>query len=1032
MSIRKIYFIVFTVLVGLLTVQLFVMSLVARIQQQIVASSSRRYQSYQLAAELRQSSDDLTRMARTYVVTTDPIYEQYFRDILAIRNGKQGRPTNYSCIYWDFVTAEQQPPSDAGLAVPLETLMRRMQFTEDELAKLREAEHRSNELVLLEDKAMNAVKGRFQDKSGAFTIEKAPDLQLARDLMHGRDYHLAKGKVIEPIKEFLLMLDERTNSEVAGLVSSASAYNNVALSILVLGVIFTGGAYFLLKRRVIMPLHEMAEFAGYIRQGDYEHRLQERRSDEPGMLARAFNQMAAAIAQNIAQRERREAELRKLTSAVEQSPSTVMITDIEGNIEYVNPKFTQTTGYTREEAVGENPRILKSDVQGVAFYQDLWNTISAGQEWRGEFCNHRKNGDIYWEMASISPIRDAKERITHFVGLKEDITELRAAQEELKVNEKRFRGYFDNSQVGMAVTSPEKGWLEVNDRLQRMLGYSAEELRQLDWGQLTHPDDRAADMAKFEQMLAGEIDNYAIDKRFIRKDGEIADISLSVACVRDTDGAVDMVLGSLLDISQRKKAERELVLARDRAEAATRAKSEFLSNMSHELRTPLNGVLGYAQLLRQDPVLSTRQKESLDAIESCGQHLLTLINDVLDLSKIEAGRLEINTAPCDFHRLLKEVFDIARPRGEAKGLSVSLTVSPEVPVGIVTDATKLRQALVNLMGNAVKFTKTGSVNLDVHSGTDTISMQVRDTGVGMSEEEMTEIFDPFKQVAAGKSAGGTGLGLTITKSVIEALDGKLRVESGLGQGSCFTVIHPQHDVGEDDLHEVSVTEDDPLHQPVLAPGQDITVLVADDRGTNRDILSQFLQGAGFKTIQAVNGQEALDRLQETPCPLVLMDVRMPVMNGIEATQAIRKDPTLKNTVVIAVTASVLEEFKDQVVDYGFDDFLGKPLKTTELFRKIRKHLGLSFLETKTTDQDEADGPTSVEALTPERAAEVVSQLREALSMRSLTALKGLVAELMEQEITSPVGQRISALVKTFDFEGLEQLAVELKRPTEDS
>ena len=917
MSIRKIYLIVFTVLVGLLTVQLLVMSLVVHTQRQIVESSSRRYQSYQLAAELRQSSDDLTRMARTFVVTAEPVYEQYFRDILAIRNGQQNRPANYDSIYWDFITAKQQRTPEVGPAVSLETLMRRMQFTEDELAKLREAERRSNELVRFEDMAMNAVKGRFQDESGAFTVEKTPDLKLARDLMHGREYHRAKGKVMEPINEFLSMLEERTNNEVSVLVSQAGVYNGVALSILAFGVIFTGGAYFLLKRRVITPLHAMVEFTGYIEQGDYDHRLQEGRSDEPGTLARAFNQMTAAIAQNIAERERREADLH-------------------------------------------------------------------------------------------------------------------AAQEELRASEERFRGYFEYSQVGMAVTSPERGWLEVNDQLRLMLGYTLEELRQLDWAQLTHPDDRAADMENFERMLAGEVDNYAMDKRFIRKDGKIADVSLSVACVRDTDGAVELVLASLLDISQRKKAEKDLILARDRAEAATRAKSEFLSNMSHELRTPLNGVLGYAQLLRQDPVLSNRQKESLDAIESCGQHLLTLINDVLDLSKIEAGRLEINTAPCDFHRLLKEVFDIARPKAESKGLAVTLKIPPDVPVGIVTDATKLRQVLVNLMDNAVKFTNSGSVDLDVHASGDTIQMQVRDTGVGMSEEEMTEIFDPFKQVAAGKTAGGTGLGLTITKSVIEALDGSLQVESRLGQGSCFTVIHPRHDVCEDDLCGVGVTEDDPLYQPSLAPDQDITVLVADDRATNRDILSQFLEGAGFKTIQAVNGQEALDRLRELPCPLVLMDVRMPVMNGIEAIQAIRSDPKLKDTVVIAVTASVLEESKDQVVDYGFDDFLGKPLKTTELFQKIRKHLGLRFVETKAADQPEPSGSISAEALTPERAAQIFSQLREALSMRSLTALKGLVVDLSAHETTSLLGQRISALVKTFDFEGLEQLATELNRPTEES
>ena len=251
MSTRKIYLIIFAVLIGLLTVQLMVVSRVVRIQRQIDESSSRRYESYKLAAELRQSSDDLTRMARTYAVTADSVYEQYFRDILAIRNGEQSRPNGYGSIYWDFVTANQERISGDGQVVSLETLMRRMKFTEDEFAKLKEAEHSSNELVLFENIAMNAVKGLFQDDNRAFTIEKTPDLKMARDLMHGREYHQAKSRVMGPINDFLLMLDDRTNSEVEVLVNRASVYNHVAISILVFGVIFTVGVYFLLNTALL-------------------------------------------------------------------------------------------------------------------------------------------------------------------------------------------------------------------------------------------------------------------------------------------------------------------------------------------------------------------------------------------------------------------------------------------------------------------------------------------------------------------------------------------------------------------------------------------------------------------------------------------------------------------------------------------------------------------------------------------------------------------------------------------------------------
>ena len=559
MSIRRIYLIVFSILIGFLAIQLFIVSLVAHTEARVVESSERRYRSYRLADELRQSSDDLTRMARTYVVTADPAYAQYFRDILAIRNGEQPRPANYHNIYWDSVTADQQQIPGEGPGVSLETLMRQMQFTEEEFAKLREAERLSNELAQLEEVAMNVVRGRYQDETGAFTIEKAPDLKLARDLMHGRQYHEAKGRIMEAINDFLLMLDERTDEDVTALVDRASLYNDAALAIMAFGAIFTLGAYVLLKRRVIIPLNEMAAFAGYVEQGDYSHQLSERRCDEPGMLARAFNQMTVAIKDDVArqrqaradiqaseqrfrgyfensqvgmaitspvkgwlevndqlcrmlgyrledlrqltwadlthpddveadtkqfermltgeidtytmdkrfmrkdgevvytsitvscvrdesdqveivlaslldisERKRSELELCKLSSAVTQSPISVMITDIDGNLEYVNPKFTQITGYESEEVMGENPRILKSDVQAPEFYQDMWDTLISGEDWHGEFCNRKKNGELYWEQASISPIRDAAGEVTHYVAAKEDVTERKCAEQTLK------------------------------------------------------------------------------------------------------------------------------------------------------------------------------------------------------------------------------------------------------------------------------------------------------------------------------------------------------------------------------------------------------------------------------------------------------------------------------------------------------------------------------------------------------------------------------------------------------------------------
>jgi PAS domain S-box-containing protein len=562
MSIRKTYLIVFTVLVGLLAVQLLVMRLVERTDRQIVETSSRRYQSYQLADELRQSSDDLTKMARTYVVTAEPIFEQYFWEILAIRNGEQPRPDNYNKIYWDFVMSNKQRIPSDGQAVSLDTLMRQMKFTEDEFAKLREAEQHSNELVQLENVAMNAVKGRFQDENGEFTIERAPDLKLATNLMYGKEYHQAKAKVMEPINEFLLMLDRRTNDEVQVLVNRARVYDNVALSILLFGVIFTVGAYFLLKRRVITPLLEMADFTGYIKQGDYGHRLKEHRSDEPGMLARAFNQMTAAIARNIEQREQREAELQKLNSAVEQSPSTVVITDKGGHIEYVNPKFTELTGYAREEVIGKNPRILKSGRQPAKFYQDLWHTITAGHEWRGEFCNRKKNGDLYWEQASISPVRTTSGEIMHYVAVKEDVTALRATQDELKTSEERSRALLESAGEGIFGTDAHGNVTFINPAALRMLGLKADDIMGQSVHTRIHHSHEDGSEYPIEQcpMWKAYTEGFHCDVEdevLWRKDGTCFPVHYTSTPIRKNEA----LLGSVIvfsDISERREAQEEI------------------------------------------------------------------------------------------------------------------------------------------------------------------------------------------------------------------------------------------------------------------------------------------------------------------------------------------------------------------------------------------------------------------------------------------------------------------------------------------
>ena len=533
-------------------------------------------------------------------------------------------------------------------------------------------------------------------------------------------------------------------------------------------------------------------------------------------------------------------------------------------------------------------------------------------------------------------------------------------------------------------------------------------------------------MAQRERGMGGDD-----EMNLVRADGTTVPCIVHATPYYDPSGEIVGSFAMVTDITMRKLVESELHRAREVAETANRAKSEFLSNMSHELRTPLNGVLGYAQILRRDPDVSPRQRESLEAIQSCGQHLLTLINDVLDLSKIEAGRLEVDRSPCDLHRLLKSVFDIVRPRAESKGLEMSMEVGPEVPIGVLTDATKLKQTLVNLLGNSVKFTESGTVSLHVFEPEDNwLEVHVRDTGIGMTDEEMAHIFDPFKQAEGGKTSGGTGLGLSISKRIVEALGGTLSAESTKGEGTCFTIRLP---LVETDVEGIDPDAEPALiagEMPRLAEGQSIDVLIADDRATNRDILVQMLEACGFGTIVAENGAEAIERLRERPVPLVLMDVRMPVMNGIDAVKIIRADPDLKDTIVIAVTASVFPEFRNHAREAGFDDFLGKPLQAGELLSAIRRHLGVEFVDTETAAAGNVSTTDAADTLALGGAAdlspEIVARLREAIAVRNVTAVNAIASEISGVNADMvPLGDRVAKLAGAFDFDGLERLAESL-------
>ncbi|MDO8312552.1 MAG: ATP-binding protein, partial [Sideroxyarcus sp.] len=364
---------------------------------------------------------------------------------------------------------------------------------------------------------------------------------------------------------------------------------------------------------------------------------------------------------------------------------------------------------------------------------------------------------------------------------------------ELAASEERVRQFFERQLVGMAITSPEKGWVEVNDKLCEMLGYSRDELTRLNWAEMTYPEDLAADVTQFERLLRAEIDSYMLEKRFVRKDGSLVFTNLAVGCVRRVDRSVDYMLALLEDITERKHAEesiqklnQQLMLARDAAEAANKAKSVFLANMSHELRTPLNAILGFSNMMRKDPLLQAEQRQHLDIINRSGEHLLNLINDVLEMAKIEAGRVQVENAPFDLGSLVRDVTDMMQVRAREKGLQLRIDQSSEFPRYILGDPGRLRQVLINLLGNAVKFTRQGGITvrfgLKPLAKPQRLLIEVQDSGIGISADDQKRVFEPFVQFGETAAQQGTGLGLSISHQFVQLMGGTISFESTLGKG----------------------------------------------------------------------------------------------------------------------------------------------------------------------------------------------------------------------------------------------------------
>ncbi|KAB2927406.1 MAG: response regulator [Dechloromonas sp.] len=603
--------------------------------------------------------------------------------------------------------------------------------------------------------------------------------------------------------------------------------------------------YRLIERWVDQLKKATASMAG----GDFSVRLNDPRlPEELGLLDQRFNDMARALgerenelaadrqaiemlnsqlAERLAAQEAADQDLRRLSTAVEQSPASIVITDVDARITYVNLAFCVNSGYFADEVLGENPRILQSGDTAPEVYHDMWKTLTAGEIWRGELVNRRKDGSHFIERATISPVRGSDGTISQYVAVKEDISEQRRNEAELATHRQHLE----------------------------------------------------------------------------------------------------------LLVEQRTA---ELAQAKTAAESANRAKSAFLANMSHEIRTPMNAIIGLNYLLLKSP-LDAAQRDKLLKVTSASEHLLQVINDILDLSKIESGKLELENQSFAPREVLQAAAAVIRDQALGKGLQVSVDCG-NLPALAMGDAKRLRQVLINFAGNALKFTRSGSIRfsgelLASDGNTLTCRFTVTDTGLGIRPQDIPRLFKPFEQLDASttREYGGTGLGLAIAHHLARLMDGEVGVDSTPGQGSTFWITARLH----------APAGSSGRQQPAGAPQArrlSGRVLLIEDDPLNREIGYDLLVACGIDVATADDGFSAISRFQEGGFDLLLMDVQMPGLDGLDATRRIRSLPGGETIPIVALTANAYAEDRQRCLAAGMNDFLAKPVDPEALYAILGKYL----------------------------------------------------------------------------------------------